>query len=178
MKILHKSKRNRVCGLTLIEMIIVTAIIAIFSVFLAQFVAVSNKAMAVQQAAVPARAEAKQTMETMIKDLREGDPSGPDGVTISGTAPTQSIIFNIPDEVSSSGGIQSWREIEFSLDPDTNEVSRAEDGTATVVGRNVQSLTFSSSNNVITANLQTETTIAGGSDTVTATLTSQARLRN
>ena len=172
----RKSRPNS--GVTLVEMVMVTFILAIFSIFLVNFVAASNKAMAVQNAGVPARAEAKQTMEAMIKELREGDPSGPDGITISGSSPSQSITFNIPNEVSSSGGIESWREIQFSRDATAKEVLRDEDGTTTTIGRNVESLTFSSSNNVITASLQTQKTISGGSDTVTATLTSQARLRN
>ena len=173
-----KNRKNRSnSGVTLIEMIMVTFILAIFSVFLINFVAASNQAMAVQNAGVPARAQAKQTMEAIIKELREGDPSGPDGVTISGSSPSQSITFDIPNEVSSTG-IQSWREIGFSHDVAAKEVLRDEDGTSTTIGRDVESLTFSSSNNVITATLQTQKTISGGTDTVTATLTSQARLRN
>lgn len=175
---MKKARRRSNSGVTLIEAMIAVSILAIFSIFLANFVSASNKAMAVQYAAVPARTEAKQTMEAMIKELREGDPSAPGGFTIAGTAPSQTITFKIPNQVSATNGIQSWKQIQFAHDATNKQITRNQDGTSTVLGRNAESLTFSSSNNVVTATLQTQATISGGSDTVTTNLTSQARLRN
>lgn len=175
---MKKARRCPNSGVTLIEATIAVSILAIFSIFLAHFVAASNKAMAVQYAAVPARTEAKQTMESMIKELREGDPSAPGGITIAGTAPSQTITFKIPNQVSTTNGIQSWKQIQFALDTANKQVTRSQDGASTVLGRNAESLTFSLTNNVVTATLQTQATISGGTGTVTANLTSQARLRN
>jgi len=172
---MKKTGRSLNSGVTLIETIMVVAIMAIFSVFLINFVAASNKATAVQQAAVPSRSEAKQAMEAMMKELREGDPSAAGGVTVN----SSTVVFSIPNQVSQTNGIQSWKQIQYSYDSTNKRINRIEDGTTTtVLGRNVESLSFSKSNDVVTATLQTQVTISGSTDTVTTSLTSQARLRN
>ena len=169
-------KRKANAGLSLIEVMVVSGLLTFFSIFLVSLIVVSQNAWIIQNNAVPVRAEAKRTMESMIKELREGDPSAAGGVVIAGTNDSQ-ITFEVPDEVSQTG-ISSWRQIQFSYDQGDQEVVRTESGTDTTIGRNVQSLQFVlADSDTITITLGTQRTTAGGT-VLQATLTSQVKLRN
>ncbi|PIW63985.1 MAG: hypothetical protein COW12_08775 [Candidatus Omnitrophica bacterium CG12_big_fil_rev_8_21_14_0_65_45_16] len=118
----------------------------------------------------------EQTMrplQTMAKELKEAGPSSPIGITIG--AEQTSIIFAIPDEVGSEE-INSWKQIMFSFDDATGEITRTGDASS-VIGRDVQSLTFSQAGNVITIALEVADETAGGK-TLTTSLTSQIAMRN
>lgn len=164
-------------GMTLVEVLIVLALLSVFSIFVVSLVIISQNAWVVQNTAVPVRAEAKQTMEAMAKELRAGDPSA--GVTIGGPNNSQ-ITFSIPNQVSQNG-VLNWRQIQFSYDPANQQVMRTETAngiaTTTTLGRNVQSLQFALANNVVTTTIGTARTTSAGL-TIQTALTSQLRLRN
>src|SRR3989338_4953288 len=149
-------------------MLVVSTLIAVFSVFLVNLVMTSQNAMLIQHTAVPARMEAKQTMEAMIKELRAADPSAPGGVTIAGSQ----ITFSIPDTVSQSG-IQSWRQVQYALDSVAQEVTRTEGVNTTILGRNVDLLQFTKVSNVVTVTVRATKTASGGTTNINSMLTSQ-----
>ncbi|GEM_PF-5082427 len=170
---------NRNQGMTLIELMLVVSLISIFSIFLVNLVMASQNTMAVQNATVPVRAEARQILEAMMKELREADPSAAGGITIGGSGNSQDITFRVPNQVSSTG-VVSWIKIKFLQDPTTKEVRRTvNDVTTTVLGRNAEVLQFTNpSTNVYHATLQTQKTITGGTGVVTSTLDSEVKVRN
>ena len=136
----------------------------------------TQNAWSIENTAVPARAEAKRALESIAKELREGDPSALGGVTIGGSGTSQTITFSVPNQVSQTV-ILSWRQIQFAHDAAQKQVTRTVSGTTTVLGRNVNSLQFSQSNNVVTATIGTTKTTPEGT-TLQTTLSSQIRLRN
>ena len=166
-------------GMTLIELMLVVSLISIFSIFLVNLVMASQNAMVVQNTTVPVRAEARQILEAMMKELREADPSATGGISIGGSGNSQDITFRVPNQVSSTG-VVSWTKIKFFQDPTTKEVRRTvNDVTTTVLGRNAEILQFTNpSTNVYHATLQTQKTITGGTDVVTSTLNSEVKVRN
>ena len=163
----------------MIEMVVVTSLIAIISVFLVNLVVTSQNALLIENTAAPVRAQAKQAMETMEKELREADPSSPTpgGVTIGGSGTSQSITFYIPDDVSKTQ-IDSWKQITYAHDADEKQIARTESGTSTIIGRDISGLQFSTSNNVVTITVTASKTISGGTGTIQFPLISQVRLRN
>ena len=180
-------------GFTLIELIIVTAIMSIFSIFLVNLVMTTQKAWSIENTSVPVRGDAKRTIEVIARELREGDPSAYSGITIGGSGTSQSITFYVPRTVSQSA-ITSWRKILFSHDSTNKDVSRRmridnsafaytdsctqhNTDSCTTVARNVISLQFSQSNNVVTATVGTSKTTTEGIALQT-TISSQIRLRN
>lgn len=163
-------------GMTLIEVMVVLSLLSMFSIFLVSLVTTSQNAMMIQNTAVPVRTEAKQAMEAMVKELREADPSAPGGVVIGGVNNSQ-ITFQVPNQVSQTG-ILSWRQIQFSHDAVGQQVIRTENAAATILGRNVTSLTFTLAANVITTALGASRTTPIGATVIQFPLTSQVRLRN
>lgn len=166
-------------GLTLIELTLVVSLISIFSIFMVNLVMASQNAMIVQNTTVPVRAEARQILEAMVKELREADPSATGGISIGGSGNFQNITFRVPNQVS-SGAIVSWTKIKFDIDSTTKEVTRTvNDVTTTILGRNAEVLQFTNpSINVYKATLQTQKTLTGGTNVVTSTLSSEVQVRN
>ena len=165
--------RNK--GMTLIEMMVVMGIVSVFSIFVVNLVITSQNAFLIQNSAVPMRSEAKKTMETIVKELREADPSAAGGIMIDNNS--SRITFSVPNQVSQLG-IQSWRQIQFSLNTNTQEAIRTESGVNTVIGRTVEQLTFANDgNNAITITVQTTRTTSSGT-VMRSQLSSQTRLRN
>lgn len=173
---MKKKSQKANSGVTLIEVMVVTAILSVFSTFLVSLLMTSQNAWLIENTSVPVRAEAKRTVETIVKELREGDPTAPGGITIGGPNNSQ-ITFSVPDQVSQTK-ILSWRQVQFSHNSVTQEVTRTEKGNDTVLGRNVTSLQFSLANNVITTTIGAQKTIPGGTATIQSILTSQIKLRN
>lgn len=171
------SKNNR--GLTLIELMFVVTLISIFSIFMVNLVMASQNTMAVQNAAVPVRAEARQILESMMKELRAADPSATGGISIGGSGNSQTITFRIPNQVSSTS-IMSWTKVEFYLDATSKEVRKeVDDTTVTVVGRDAEVLQFTNpATNVYHATVQIQKKISGGTGTITSSLSSEAKVRN
>ena len=175
MKKMKTEKLKSNSGLTITEVIVVLGILSVFSIFLVNIVITSQNAWLVQNTSVPMRVEAKQTMEAMAKELREGDPSAPGGIVIGGAGNSQ-ITFQVPNQVSQAG-VQSWRQIQFSHNVALQQVVRTEGVNVTTLGRNITSLQFAEANNVITTTVGARRITSGGLD-VRSTLTSQVRLRN
>ncbi len=173
---MKEKKRKANSGTTLIEVIVVVSILSVFSIFLVSLVITSQNAWLVQNTSVPVRAEAKRTVEAMVKELREGDLTAPGGIVIGGANNSQ-ITFSVPNQVSQVG-ILSWRQIQLSHDTAAQEIVRTENGVNTVLGRNVTSLQFLLTNNIITAIVGTQKTMSGGTTNIQSTLTSQIKLRN
>jgi len=163
-------------GFTLIEVIIVTAIMSIFSIFLVDLVMTTQKAWSIENTSVSVRGEAKRTLEVIAKELREGDPSAVGGVTIGGSGTSQTITFSVPNQVSQAT-ILSWRQIQYAHDSVQKQVTRTVSGTTTTVGRDINSLQFSQSNNVVTVTVGTNKLTAEGI-TLQTTISSQIRMRN
>ena len=174
-----KTIRNSNQGMTLIELTLVVSLMSIFSIFLVNLVMASQNTMAVQNTTVPVRAEARQILEAMMKELREADPSASGGITIGGSGNVQDITFKIPNQVSSTG-VTSWTTIKFDLDSTAKQVRRTvNDVTTTVLGRNAEALQFTNpSANVYKATVQIQKTMTGGSDTITSTVSSEIKVRN
>ena len=118
--------------------------------------------------------ETKQPMQAMIKELKEGGTSPPATVTISGDLRT--ITFDIPETVSATE-ITSWTEITYSFDPNTGQITRTVDAQNSVIGRQINNLSFSQSGNVIMINLDATRTTADGKN-LSSALVSQATMRN
>ena len=173
-----KKEKNNL-GFTLIEMMMAASLLSIFSIFLVSLVLVTQRALLINNTAVPVRFEAKQVLESMLKEIRAADPypSPNPAATITGTGNSQAITFRIPNQVTSSGPI-SWRQIQFSHNAGAQEVIRTENAVNTVIGRNVTSLTFALANNSIASTVGTQRTMAGGTTTIQLTLTGQGKLRN
>ena len=163
-------------GLSLTEVIVVMAILSIFSIFVANLIITSQNAWLIQHTAMPARAEARQTMEAITKELREADPTAPGGVTIGGVNNSQ-ITFRIPNQVSQTG-ILSWRQIQIALDTVQQQVTRTENGAATVLGRNAETLQFTLANNTVITTLGTAKAITQGMTTIRSRLSTETKLRN
>ena len=178
--------RQQNVGLTLIEMMIVTALLSIFSIFIVNLIVVTQKAWTIEHTAVPIRNEAKRSLEVMAKELREGDPSAPGGVAIGGTGNSQNITFSVPNQVSQTS-ILSWRQVQFTHQTDSAQcsnntqitpcVTRTTNGTTAIIGRNINSLQFTQANNIVTATVGTSKATPEGA-TLQTTLSSQVRLRN
>ena len=181
-------------GLTLIEVMIVIALMSIFSIFLVNLLMVTQTAWSIENTSVPVRAEAKRTLEVIAKELREGDPSAFSGATIGGSGTSQSITFYVPNQVSQSA-ITSWRKVLFSHDSTNKEVSRRmrTDNSAfaftdscsvhntdgcTTVGRNINSLQFAQSNSTTYTVTAGTSKVSPEGRTLQATVSSQLRLRN
>jgi len=113
-------------------------------------------------------------LDTMIKELKEADPSSPIGITID--PDPQSIIFAIPNTVGAEQ-IDSWFEIDYVFDPNTNEITRTIDGADTVIAKNVNSLLFTRAGTAISINISVSDQTADGK-ILTTVLTSQVAMRN
>lgn len=174
------SKRNSKRGFSIVEVMVALSIFSIFSIFLVRFVIDAQNTFIIQQTTAPIRAEAKQLMELIMRELRAADPSAPGGITLSGAGTSMGITFRIPDQVSTTGGVQSWRKIEFLHNSISKICTRTEnDINVSTVGRNVEELTFQNmGNSVYQATVKTAKTISGGTDVLTVTLSSEARVRN
>ncbi len=175
----HIEKSNR--GLTLVELMMVMSLISIISIFLVNVVMTAQNSMTVQQTSVPVWAEARQTLESMTKELRAADPSATGGISIGGSGNSQDITFSIPKAVSNSQNkVISWTKIKFYRDSTAKEIRRTvNDVTTTVLGHNAETLQFTNpSTNVYKATLQTQKTISGGSDIITSNLSSEVKVRN
>ncbi len=166
-------------GLTLIELIIVVALTSIFSIFLVNLVMASQQTMAVQNTAVPIRAESRQIVDAITKELRAADATAPGGITIGGSGNSQTITFRLPNQVSNTG-VTSWTKVKFYLDASSKEVRKeVNDATVTVVGHNVEVLQFTNpSSNVYKAIIQTQKSITGGTNTILSNLSSEVKVRN
>ena len=174
---MRKHKRLHNAGLTLMETLISSALLAIFSIFIVNIVVVTQKAWTIEHTAVPVRAEAKKTIEVISKELREGDPSAPGGVAIGGSGNSQTITFSVPNQVSDSS-ISSWRQVQFTHDVGQNYVNRTSSDTGTTtIGRNINLLQFSQANNIVTTTIRATKATPEGTNLQT-TLSSQVRLRN
>lgn len=163
----------------MIELILVISLISIISIFLVNVVITAQNSMTVQQTSVPVWAEARQSLESMTKELRAADPSATGGISIGGSGNSQDITFRIPNQVSSSG-VTSWTKIKFFRDSTSKEIRRTvNDVTITVLGHNAEVLQFTNpSTNIYKATLQTQKTISGGSDIITSNLSSEVKVRN
>lgn len=172
----RKIKSNS--GLTLLEMMIGSALLALFSIFLVNFVMTTQKAWMIEHTAVPIRNDAKRALEVMVKEFREGDPSAYGGISISGSAPSQTIAFSVPREVNQSS-ILSYRAVTFAHNATQKYITRTTDGVTDIVARNIDSLLFSysSSNQIVTATVGTSKATPEGT-TLQTTLSAQARFRN
>lgn len=172
-----REKNDR--GITLIELMLVVSLISIVSIFLVKVVMTSQNSMAVQQTSVPVWAEARQTLESMTKELRAADPSATGGISIGGSGNSQDITFRIPNQVSNTG-VVSWTKIKFDRDPTSKEIRRTvDDLTTTVLGRNAEVLQFTNpSANVYQATLQIQKTVSGGTNTISSNLSSEVKVRN
>ncbi len=176
-------RRKKQAGLSLIELVVVSSILSVFSIFMVNLLMVTQNALSIQRTGTPVRTEAKLAMEYMAKELREADLSAPDldgdGTVIDIDQNGSQITFLKPNQVTQAGVI-SWRCVQFSLAQ--QQVNRIEDNAtctaaSTVIGRNVNSLQFARTNNdVITVTVGT--TLTGRMGTMQSTLTSQIKLRN
>jgi len=194
MNALKETYRNRnQAGMSLLEMIVVSAILSTFSLFIGSLIMVTQDAVAIQSTGTPVRTEAKQTMEYIAKELREADLSAatrlllpPNGIDID---PNNQITFYKPDQIDDAG-IQSRRCVQFYLNTggitteEQQRVYRIESsnqncaGTPELIGRNVSSLQFAFNNGVVTTNITTTKTSQETAATMQSTLTSQFKLRN
>ena len=163
-------------GMTLIELTIVGALLSIFSIFMVNIVMLTQTAWSVENTAVPVRTEGKRTLESIAKELREGDPSAPGGVVIGGSGNSQTITFSVPNQVSKTA-ILSYRQIQFAHDSAQSQVTRTANSATSTVGRNINSLQFSQANNVVTVTIGT-TKISAEGRTLQTTVSTQIRLRN
>ena len=68
------------------EVVIVSGILSIFSIFIVGLLMVTRDAMAIQNIGTPVRTEAKKTMDFIARELRESDVSSDDLVTLLGGA--------------------------------------------------------------------------------------------
>ncbi len=190
---MKRKTRKTNSGFTLVEVMVVTLIMSIFSIFLVTLIKTTQTAWSIENTAVPVRGEAKRSIEVIAKELREGDPSAFSGATIGGSGNSQTITFYVPNQVSQSA-ITSWRKVLFSRDSTNQEISRRmrTDNSAftytdsctqhstdscTTVGRNINSLQLSKSNNVVTVTIGTTKTTPEGTVLQTS-ISSQIRLRN
>ncbi|MBI4395083.1 MAG: prepilin-type N-terminal cleavage/methylation domain-containing protein [Candidatus Omnitrophica bacterium] len=160
-------------GMSLVEIMIVMTLLSIFSIFMVNLIMTSQNATTIQNISVPIRAEAKQIMEAMMRELRAADPA--EGITIDGTGNSR-ITFSVPTVVSSQG-VTDHDQIQFSYDQVQRQITRTDGTNTDILGRNVQSLVFSQANDVITATVGTRATTAAGT-AIEATLTSQVKVRN
>lgn len=168
-----RDKKNK--GFTLVELMVVTVLLSVVSLFLVTMTMVSRIAWEMQFSSILMRNEAKKAMETVAKELRQTSLSNPNGVVIS--PDTTGINFAVPNVVSQAS-IVSWRPVEFSYDAANQQLIRTENGAnATTLARQVQSMQFTRINNVVTATIQTGGTTPRGTP-ISSLQTVQATMRN
>ena len=184
-KITNQIKKTQ-SGFTLVELMFVTLILAIFSIFLISFSMTSQTALEVGRTAVSTRADAKQAMEAMIKELREASLKNGKTIQLNPDG-TPGICFKIPLTVSQSAPT-SWKQIKFTYNSAAKRIDRIEinsdncsvacsTGNCATFARNVQSLQFTKTNDVVDVTISANETTAGGRSLV-STLTSQVTVRN
>jgi prepilin-type N-terminal cleavage/methylation domain-containing protein len=174
-----KRKKGQ-AGLTLLEMMVVSSLISIFSIFMVNVLMITQNALALQKRGTPVRTEAKQAMEYMAKELREADLTAPGGIDV---IPNTQITFKKPKQVT-TWGISSWRCVQF--DKVGTDIYRYEsedescvDSNPDLIGRNVSSLQFNQiTNNIIGVTVGTSLTDTNIAAPMQSTLTSQIKLRN
>ena len=170
---MRRDKTNK--GFTLVELMVVTGLLSVISLFLVTMSAVSRTAWEMQLSSVSVRTEAKKAAESIAKELRQTSLTNPNGVVVS--ADNTGINFAIPETVSQYS-IASWQPVEFSYDAPNQQIIRTENGAnATTLARRVQSVQFTLTNNVVTAIIRTAGTTPRGTP-VTSLQTVQATMRN
>jgi type II secretory pathway pseudopilin PulG len=184
---IQKKNKKKIIGLTMVEMIVVMTILAIFSIFIVSFVVTSRQAWEVQNSSMAVRFEAKEGMETMVKELRETSLGSPIGITIPASPNNNTICFAIPNQISASK-ISSWKRVVYAYDSTNKQIIRKENGTdcsiscpsassCKTLARNVESLQFSRSTDLVTVTVATSGTSQSGIGN-SSTLNSQIVLRN
>lgn len=169
-------RRKQQTGLSLLELMVVSSILSVFSIFMVNLLMVTQNALSIQNTGTPVRTEAKLAMEYMAKELREADPGAPLGIN----GGNGQITFYKPYLVTQAG-VQSWCRVQFQQVG--QEVRRTQDGAPgcpqvqnELIGRNVALLQFAVNADVVTATVQTS--MQGKMGTIQSTLTSQIKLRN
>lgn len=166
-----KTRRND--GFSLIELMLVTVLMSIFSLFIVNLTILSRHAYEIQLSSTHVRDEAKRGIESMLKELRQ--TSLINGVTITNG---DTIDFTIPNQVSPAG-IQSWRAIRYAFDAPNQQIVRTEGGAnLSVLARQIQALQFARANNVVTATVTTADTTSTDGFATSARLISQITMRN
>lgn len=171
---MQKKNKNE-GGFTMVELMCVTGLMSIFSLFIVMMAMVSRTAWEMQISSVVVRSEAKKAMESVTKELHQTSLSNPNGVVV--LPDNTGINFAVPDVVSLDD-IVSWRPVEFSYDAANQQLIRTEGGAnATTLARRVQAVQFTLANNVVTATIQTGGTTPRGT-AISSLQTVQATMRN
>ncbi len=181
-----RSKKWGPCsGMTMLELLIVTAITVVFSLFVSSLFILSRNAWEIGNASLLTRDQAKRAIDFMMKELRESSLSSPISVQIPASPANTQICFAIPNQVSASQ-IDSWTQIIYQYDPNARQLLRQQGGTGcavtagaaqTILARNVQSVTFSMSSDIVSAAIETRSTSQSGFPT-SSTMNSHVVLRN
>ena len=172
----EKEKIEKRSGFSLVELMLVMALMSIFSMFIVNLVMLSRHAYEIQLSSTRVRDEAKRGIEAMLKELRQTSLSNPNGVTIAGG--NAQINFAVPNQVTQAG-IQSWRPVEFSYDAANQQIVRTEGGAnPSVLAKQIQSLQFARVNEVVTATVTTQANTSTDGYVTSARLISQITMRN
>jgi prepilin-type N-terminal cleavage/methylation domain-containing protein len=144
---------QRRAGFTMFEMMVVMGLMGVFSLFMVNLTILSQSAWANGYTSVYLRTEAKRTMETMVKELREAVPewANNDGIVVPPGDPSQ-ITFGVPDEIDSEG-VDSWRFVRYQYVAGNQQIERLDCGAdpacggvpppvPVVIARNVSQLQF------------------------------------
>ncbi|OGW80903.1 MAG: hypothetical protein A3G33_05755 [Omnitrophica bacterium RIFCSPLOWO2_12_FULL_44_17] len=179
----QQQKINQEAGVTLVEVMIVCAIMSILSVFLVLLSKVSQTAQDVEFTSSGVHTDAKVTMQRIAQKVREAITRGTYPVDCDNNQ--DHCEFVIP---SNSGDIHSGTKIiTIQHDNANNRVTmQVDNGSEEVIGRNISSLTFictppdsecKEDGTIITIALTGSKSSQAGR-TMISTLTSEVVLRN
>ena len=172
MKLKIKKNFKNPSGVSSVEILMSVAILSLISIVILSTFFVTQLVWTDSLINLKLQEDIKKPMYAIIKELKEADPNSPTGISITNGG--QSITFAVPATTSSTA-ITSWTQVTFSFDSANGQITRTS-FTSTVIGRQIASLTFSQSNNIISVSITaTGTTVKG--KVMTTSLSSQAAMR-
>ena len=127
----------RRAGFTVIEAIIALAIFAVVAIAIFNTFVIGRRTWLIGTAQVTAQQAARNAINYMQRELAF---SGPSHVTIALT--NDSVTFNKPVSVDSSGDISWSNDITYSYDSTKKQIIRTLDGNDIVLAADVETLSF------------------------------------
>ncbi|PIQ85038.1 MAG: hypothetical protein COV74_10595 [Candidatus Omnitrophica bacterium CG11_big_fil_rev_8_21_14_0_20_45_26] len=168
-----RPKKN---GFTTLELVSGVSVLSLISLVLVQSLLTTRTVWESSYTHAWLHTEATRAANMMVKYIREGDPSSPIGITIDNDG--KHITFAIPKEYNGTT-VTEWRQVEFSFDDQTGELSKTIDGgpQTEVIGRLISNCQFQQVSDRIHIALTTQTQTAGNR-ALSISLASQVTMRN
>jgi len=150
-------------GFTTLELVTSVTILSLLSLVVIEVILMAQIVWDNSFTHVKLQKEATRSMQTMVKYLREADPSSPIGIDIR--PEQEQITFGIPKEVT-AGTTSGWIQVDFIYDVNTQELSKVTiDGTTIideVIGRFISQCTFTRNAGRINVDLRSAMNSARG----------------